>query len=707
MKSLHILSRSILLFLAVFFFSYSASAQLSFKFKFTNEYYAPLHTTPTYYFPSDSPGDISLDDHMFQIFVDLSDQICEGDVVTVDNFSGGSYGSAVITGTTDWDGKWGTRTYDGGGAFTGWNVFSNFPINEEPWSSGPYEKDITIPNSADDSEEFTYHRLYVAPHLLSYYFGAYDSSAGCSRVLEITLKVRTAPRCLDDLSICPGDIIDDNSLGMTAGVTAGSWSPADPRISPPTETTDYSYTLDNGVCTYECSMRIEVNNPDVDFTDITTLCYDDVFTFTEDDFWNLWTADTYAQSIIVDGEVYEDDDDFPIVISAATHGTGIVNIEYNYYMGTKMCSKIYEIQIFPEIVIDLPISISMCDSDYETLCGPLSSYPSPIYNYEWQGPGPGVLSTSRCFTPDMPGTYTLTVTDENGCSKTHTIHINFYSPLIPELSDVYWCPEDMTMPIQVGWFSDPFADHPCTPSYQWTFNGSVIEGANTYSAPFLGNGTYCVMISFEFFSVTRCFEVIECCPPNTAFSVNWMSNGDGTYSIVLTNVSSEYYVSDTYVLEKDCNNDGVAGPWGYVGEITREEDFDSPTGFGDLDPNCLYRITHRVPSPCKMQVFVHTEYVGGNPGIPNGRNHLTNSGSTTQQSLSIFPNPTAGVANLFIKDIEGVYQVDIYNLQGQLLKSLQANEPSTAIDLSELESGIYLLKASNGTDNFSRRIVKI
>lgn len=712
MKSIHFLNRKFLLFFAVLFMSYSAWAQLNFRFKFTNEYYAPLHTTDTYTFPSDEPGEISLDHHLFPIFIDLSDQICEGDIVIVDNYSNGSYGAATISGTTPWDAKWGKRTYDGGGGLTGWDVFANLPIENQLWDFWDYEKTIAIPNSADDTDAFTYHRLYIAPELGTYYQGAYDSSTGCSRVLELIIKVKTAPRCLDDLTICPGDVIDDNSLGIAAGVTAGTWHPADPRIVPPTETTDYTYILDNGTCTFDCSMKIVVNNPNVEFTELSGLCYDDVFTFTEDDFWALGMGDTYPVSITVDGEVYEEDD-LPIVISGSTHGAGVVNIEYHYYNGTLQCSKTYEVEIFSEIEIDLPSNISMCDTNFETLCGPLSTYPSPIYTYAWWGPDPELmesvlLSNSRCFTPESAGNYVLIVTDENGCTKSHHISIVFYSPIVPNLPDVSWCPDDMTMLVRVGWFADPFADHPCEPTYEWTFDGAIIGGADTYNAPFVGNGTYCVTVNFEFSSTTRCFEVIECCPPDPAFYLNWAPNEDGSYSLVLVNVSTDHYVEETYYLEKDCNNDGTVGPWEFVGEITRDEDFDTPVDFGDLDPSCFYRITHRVPSPCKMQVYVHAEYFGGSPGHHN-LNEQEGSSITNnvQRSLTIAPNPTASVANLFIENIEGVYQVDIYNLQGQLLKSLQTAQSRTEIDLRDLESGIYLIKASNGTDSFTRRVVKM
>lgn len=357
--------------------------------------------------------------------------------------------------------------------------------------------------------------------------------------------------------------------------------------------------------------------------------------------------------------------------------------------------------------IDFPTIIRMCDADFEELCGPLSSFPSPMYTYEWwkEEPGDILQSTSRCFTPDSPGNYTLVVTDENGCVTIHNFSIVMYSPFVPELTDITdWCPEDMTMPL-IGWTTDPFLDHPCAPDYQWTYNGTIVDGATGYTVPFMGPGTYCVLISFDMFSVTRCMDVVECCEPNTAFSVNWEAGGDGTYSIILTNVSSDYYVTDTYYLEKDCNNDGIAGPWEYVGEITRDE-FDDPVIFTGLDPDCLYRITHRVPSPCKMKVFVHTEYVGGNPGNPHRGNLFGNGENKPQLSSTVFPNPASGVVNLYIENVESSCEVRLYDLQGRLLMAFVTTESRMTLDVEDLDAGIYLVEVSSDIGTVRKRIVK-
>ncbi|MCG8329793.1 MAG: T9SS type A sorting domain-containing protein [Chitinophagales bacterium] len=561
------------------------------------------------------------------------------------------------------------------------------------WNWGTY-KTVTIP----------YYDITTSPNLVitSTAQGIHLPSCGCTTpffFIKLNLGDVTS---IEDKELCPGEIVN---LDLDPDFNYINWHPYNPDGTVVNSTTEFTVDIVpavGGACPLEDNFKITIHNPGVEFTDITELCYDEVFT--KDDYYDLWTGSTIPLSIIIDGETY-DENDFPIEISGASHGAGIVTIEYEYAIGTITCTKTYEIEIFPEIVIDLPNKIQMCDSDFETLCGPLSAFPSPIYTYEWHNSSAELLSTSRCFTPTMPGEYTLTVTDENGCVKTHLVSIVFYSPFIPSLPDVSWCPEDLTWPVIVGWLDDPFEGYPCTPTYQWTYNDVILTDQDGYNVPFMGNGTYCVLISFEFFSVTRCFEVEECCAPNPEFSVNWVSAGDGTYSMILTNVSSDYYVSDTYYLEKDCNNDGLPGPWEYVDEITRVE-FDDPAVFTGLDPNCLYRITHRVPFPCKMSIYVHTEYVGGNPGAPNGGSQF-GSNSNSPQTRSIYPNPTSGEVNLFIENLKSPHTVSIYNSQGQLMKLMTVNDMHTAISLEDFEIGIYLLKVSGNESNFTTRIVKI
>lgn len=69
---------------------------------------------------------------------------------------------------------------------------------------------------------------------------------------------------------------------------------------------------------------------------------------------------------------------------------------------------------------------------------------------------------------------------------------------------------------------------------------------------------------------------------------------------------------------------------------------------------------------------------------------------TTENSFTIFPNPSNGQVNLNTNS-QGVYQIDIYNITGQHVFSRVALNPIETLNLSFLNSGVYMvtLKTEN------------
>lgn len=69
-------------------------------------------------------------------------------------------------------------------------------------------------------------------------------------------------------------------------------------------------------------------------------------------------------------------------------------------------------------------------------------------------------------------------------------------------------------------------------------------------------------------------------------------------------------------------------------------------------------------------------------------------------SLSIFPSPAKNVIS--IKGVENIKSIKVYSILGALEKEVfKTNQ----IDVSELSSGIHLVKVDNGTI-FSKKIIK-
>ena len=63
-------------------------------------------------------------------------------------------------------------------------------------------------------------------------------------------------------------------------------------------------------------------------------------------------------------------------------------------------------------------------------------------------------------------------------------------------------------------------------------------------------------------------------------------------------------------------------------------------------------------------------------------------------------------ARAHIDNIEFNDSILIYNIVGQLVYSDNSNGNQKTIDLTELDSGIYLLKISNNNSSYTYRIIK-
>ena len=76
-----------------------------------------------------------------------------------------------------------------------------------------------------------------------------------------------------------------------------------------------------------------------------------------------------------------------------------------------------------------------------------------------------------------------------------------------------------------------------------------------------------------------------------------------------------------------------------------------------------------------------------------------------EPNYHIYPNPTLNYIS--IKNLDFNSLITIYNLTGQLVYSeTNANNKNKTIDLSRLNSGIYLLNISNNNNSYTYRIIK-
>ena len=92
----------------------------------------------------------------------------------------------------------------------------------------------------------------------------------------------------------------------------------------------------------------------------------------------------------------------------------------------------------------------------------------------------------------------------------------------------------------------------------------------------------------------------------------------------------------------------------------------------------------------------------------NGENfiHLTNLSVDEQPFLDaqLYPNPTNGQLTV---EMEGLTEVEVYNLVGQSLLRKDASEGSAVIDMSGLQNGVYMVKVSANSGSVMQKVVKM
>ncbi|MBI3519049.1 MAG: T9SS type A sorting domain-containing protein [Bacteroidetes bacterium] len=73
--------------------------------------------------------------------------------------------------------------------------------------------------------------------------------------------------------------------------------------------------------------------------------------------------------------------------------------------------------------------------------------------------------------------------------------------------------------------------------------------------------------------------------------------------------------------------------------------------------------------------------------------------------FSVYPNPTKGVLNVNSED--ELLEMEVFNVQGQLMKHKDCQSFSDSMDLSEFEAGIYFLKCRMAKKTVTQKLMKL
>ena len=101
----------------------------------------------------------------------------------------------------------------------------------------------------------------------------------------------------------------------------------------------------------------------------------------------------------------------------------------------------------------------------------------------------------------------------------------------------------------------------------------------------------------------------------------------------------------------------------------------------------------------------------GNFNHNKGQNKTLEMRVSTMQALDVSPNPAKGLIQVrWVNSSAGIYQLQLYNPQGTLLKSdvlnLSAGENQHHIELNNLPPGLYVIRITDGYTLLNKKILK-
>jgi len=79
--------------------------------------------------------------------------------------------------------------------------------------------------------------------------------------------------------------------------------------------------------------------------------------------------------------------------------------------------------------------------------------------------------------------------------------------------------------------------------------------------------------------------------------------------------------------------------------------------------------------------------------------------SSIAASFNISPNPSNGIVNITFQSVSGIANIDIIDLTGKTVKSLTTSEKIMTLDLSGLQRSVYLIKVSDNTGIYTRKLI--
>ncbi len=163
----------------------------------------------------------------------------------------------------------------------------------------------------------------------------------------------------------------------------------------------------------------------------------------------------------------------------------------------------------------------------------------------------------------------------------------------------------------------------------------------------------------------------------------------------------------------EVHHNNAAGDWSsFVFAV-----YDSPTSNTALDCQIIYISGNTAPYDVKtvtgltagntyyLRVY---DYANNNFGISSFVLRKTAAASGVEDITSLdfnyYPNPVTEVININAQD--NIQKIELFNINGQIVKTIEPNNKKTKLNISSLPAGMYLMKVQNDKSVKTVKIIK-